>query len=176
MGNSTKNWNKLIVFEIAKTNNEMMSSVLSNILRGPGGNSSKQVHLIHMHASRHNSEYCHTGSTNTSSLWFVDTFDKSQTSIQHSHPCDFMNMKENILFLRNEWTTTGEVDKTDRTDLRKWGVFTYATKHKETMKHKRSRQKTFFVKCKKHRQIIIKEEGSNEEDRQEEADVKTFFC
>ena len=27
----------------------------------------------------------------------------------------FMNMKENFLFLRNEWTTTGEVDKTDRT-------------------------------------------------------------
>ena len=30
-----------------------------------------------------------------------------------------MNMNENILFLRNEWTTTGEVDKTDRTDLGK---------------------------------------------------------
>ena len=30
-----------------------------------------------------------------------------------------MNMKENILFLRNEWTTTGEVDKTDRTELGK---------------------------------------------------------
>ena len=29
-----------------------------------------------------------------------------------------MNMKENILFLRNEWTT-GEVDKTDRTELGK---------------------------------------------------------
>ena len=28
-------------------------------------------------------------------------------------------MKENVLFLRNEWTTTGEVDKTDRTDLGK---------------------------------------------------------
>ena len=28
-----------------------------------------------------------------------------------------MNMKENILFLRNEWTTAGEVDKTDRTEL-----------------------------------------------------------
>ena len=26
---------------------------------------------------------------------------------------------KNILFLRNEWTTTGEVDKTDRTDLEK---------------------------------------------------------
>jgi len=40
------------VFEIAKTNNEMMSSVLSNILGWPGGNSSKQVRLIHMHISR----------------------------------------------------------------------------------------------------------------------------
>ena len=30
-----------------------------------------------------------------------------------------MNMNENIIFLRNEWTTTGEVDKTDRTELGK---------------------------------------------------------
>ena len=30
-----------------------------------------------------------------------------------------MNMKENIIFLRNEWTSTGEVDKTDRTELGK---------------------------------------------------------
>ena len=30
-----------------------------------------------------------------------------------------MNMKENVLFLRNEWTATGEVDKTDRTELGK---------------------------------------------------------
>ena len=30
-----------------------------------------------------------------------------------------MNMKEIILFLKNEWTTTGEVDKTDRTELGK---------------------------------------------------------
>ena len=30
-----------------------------------------------------------------------------------------MNMKENILFLRNERTTTGEVDKTGRTELGK---------------------------------------------------------
>ena len=43
------------MFEIAKTNNEMMSSVLSNILGWPGGNSSKQVRLIHIHASRHDS-------------------------------------------------------------------------------------------------------------------------
>ena len=47
--------NKLIIFEIAMTNNEMMSSVLSNILGRPGGNSSKQVRLIHMHASKHDS-------------------------------------------------------------------------------------------------------------------------
>ena len=43
------------------------------------------------------------------------------------------------------------------------------------MKHKRFRQKIVFVKCKKNRQIIIKEEGSKEEDRQEEAYVKFFF-
>ena len=30
-----------------------------------------------------------------------------------------MNMKENILFVRNGRTTTGEVDKTDRTELGK---------------------------------------------------------
>ena len=30
-----------------------------------------------------------------------------------------MNMKENILFLGNKSTTTGEVDKTDRTELGK---------------------------------------------------------
>ena len=46
---------KLIVFEIAKTNNEMMSSVLSNILGQPWGNSSKQVRLIYMHTSKNNS-------------------------------------------------------------------------------------------------------------------------
>ena len=42
-----------MVFQIAKMNNEMMSSVLSNILGWPGGNSSRQVRLIPMHASRH---------------------------------------------------------------------------------------------------------------------------
>ena len=46
---------KLIAFEIAKTNNEMISSVLSNILGWPGGTSSKQVRSIPMHASRHDS-------------------------------------------------------------------------------------------------------------------------
>ena len=30
-----------------------------------------------------------------------------------------MNMKENIPFLKNEWTTTGEADKTDRIELGK---------------------------------------------------------
>ena len=53
-GTAHKNFgNKLIVIEIAKTNNEMISSVLSNILGWPGGNSTKQVRLIPMHASRH---------------------------------------------------------------------------------------------------------------------------
>ena len=51
-----------------------------------------------------------------------------------------------------------EAHKTDRTDLGKC-IFTYTTKQKETRKHKRFRQKTVFVKCKKNRQIIIKEEG-----------------
>ena len=39
--------------------------------------------------------------------------------MQHNYPCDFMNMKEDILFLKNERTTTDEVDKTDRTELGK---------------------------------------------------------
>ena len=39
--------------------------------------------------------------------------------MQHNYLSGFMNMKENILFLGNEWTTTDEVDKTDRTELRK---------------------------------------------------------
>ena len=43
------------LFEIAKTNNEMMSSAVSNILGWPWGNSSKQVRLIHIHTSRHDS-------------------------------------------------------------------------------------------------------------------------
>ena len=59
IGNSNKQTNiyikKLIVFEIAKANNEMMSNVLSNILEWPGGNTSKQVRLIPMHALRHDS-------------------------------------------------------------------------------------------------------------------------
>ena len=46
------------MFEIAnsmKFNEIVNSSVLSNILGWPGGNSPKQVRLIHMHAPRHNS-------------------------------------------------------------------------------------------------------------------------
>ena len=43
------------MFEIAKTNNEMMSNILSNILGWPGGNTSKQVRLIPTQALRHDS-------------------------------------------------------------------------------------------------------------------------
>ena len=107
----------MVLFEIANMNNEMMSSVLSKILGWPAEIRPK-TGTFDSHA-RFETRFCHTGSTNTSSLWFVDTFDQSQTSMQHNYPCDFMNMKENILFLRNEWTTTGDADKTDRTDLGK---------------------------------------------------------
>ena len=78
-------------------------------------------------------------------MWFVDTFDQSQTSIQHNYPCDFMNMKENILFLRNEWTTTGDVDKTDRTALGKY-IHLY--------------DENFLRQVQENRQIIVKEEAS----------------
>ena len=44
-----------MVFQIAKMNNEMMSSFLSKILGWPVENSPKQVRLIHTHASRHDS-------------------------------------------------------------------------------------------------------------------------
>ena len=47
--------NKLIVFEVARMNIEMMSSVLSNISGWPGINTSKQVCLVPIHASRHDS-------------------------------------------------------------------------------------------------------------------------
>ena len=83
-----------------------------------------------------------------------------------------MNMKENILFLRNEWKPTGDVDKTDRTDLGKC-IHLYDEKqgnkqktttkqnkkqtnkkqqkqtNKQTKTHKRFRQKIVFVRCKK---------------------------
>ena len=61
-----------------------------------------------------------------------------------------MNMKENILFLRNEWTTTGDVDKTDSTELGKCIHLCDETQE--------NRQ--------------IKEEGSKKDGRQKEADVK----
>ena len=124
-----KKLGSLIVFEIAKTNNErkwrceharfcvevfyalyinfhsfiheMMSSILSNILGWPGGNSSKQLHLIHMRASRHDSAVTLAQPTQAR-CGLSDTFDQSQTSIEHNYPCNFMNMKENILFLGNE--------------------------------------------------------------------------
>ena len=48
--------NKLIVFEVARMNIEMMSSVFEHFILGwPGGNSSKQARLIPMHVSRHDS-------------------------------------------------------------------------------------------------------------------------
>ena len=49
----------------------------------------------------------------------------------------------------------------------------YSPIRRNTRKHKRFRQKIVFVRCRK-KYIIIKEEGSKEEDRQE-ADVKNLF-
>ena len=40
--------------------------------------------------------------------------------------------------VRNQWTTAGEADKIEQSYR---NVLTYATKHKETGKHKRFRQK-----------------------------------
>ena len=82
-----------------------------------------------------------------------------------------MNMKDNILFLRNEWTTTGDVDKTDRTDVGKCiHLYDETQGNKET-------QALWTENClrqeQENRQIIIKEEGSKKDSRQEEADVKT---
>ena len=76
-----------------------------------------------------------------------------------------MNMKENIIFLRNELTTTGEVDTTDRTELGKCiHLYDVAQGNNET-------QALSTKNCLRQMQekyIIIKEEGSEEEDRQEE--------
>ena len=84
-----------------------------------------------------------------------------------------MNMKENVLFLKNEWTTTGEVDKTDRTDLGKCiHLYDETQGNKETQALS---TENFLRQVQENRQIIIKEEGSKEEDRQEEADVKNLF-
>ena len=47
-------------------------------------------------------------------------------------------------------------------------------KHAETRKHKRFRQKNCLRQV-QEKQIIIKEEGSKEGDRREEADVKSLF-
>ena len=71
-----------------------------------------------------------------------------------------MNMKENVIFLRNEWTTTGEVDKTDRTELGKCihlydekqgNKETSKKKKKGNFKHQRFRLKIVFVGCKKNK-------------------------
>ena len=76
-----------------------------------------------------------------------------------------MNMKENILFLRNERATTGEVDKTGRTELGKCiHLYDVTQGNKET-------QENCFRQM-QEKWTIIKAEGSKEEDRQEEADVK----
>ena len=76
-------------------------------------------------------------------------------------------MKENILFLRNDPTTTGEVDKTDRTELGKC-IHLYDVTQGNTSAFDR---KLFSSNARKI-DIIIKEEGNKEENRQEEADVK----
>ena len=81
-----------------------------------------------------------------------------------------MNMKENIPFLRNERTTTGEVDKTNRTDLGKCiNLYDKTQGNKETQAFS---TENCLRQVQENRQIIIKEEGSKEEDRQEQADVK----
>ena len=76
-----------------------------------------------------------------------------------------MNMKENILFLRNERTTTGEADKTGRTELEKCiHLYDVTQGNNETQEN--------CLRRMQEKQIIIKEEGIKEADRQEEADVK----
>ena len=81
-----------------------------------------------------------------------------------------MNMKENILFLRNEWTTICEVDKTDRTDLGKC-IHLYDETQGNYETQALSTTTKILRQVQENRQIIIKEEGSKE-GRQEEADVK----
>ena len=83
-----------------------------------------------------------------------------------------MNMKENILFLRNESTATGEVDKTDRTELVKCThLYDITQGNKETQA-----LSTKNCLCQmQEKYIIIKEEGRKEEDRQE-ADVNFCCC
>ena len=80
-----------------------------------------------------------------------------------------MNIKENILFLRNEWTATGEVDKTDGTDLGKCiHLYNESKGNKEIQVLS---TENCLRQVQENRHIIIKEEGNKEEDRQEEADV-----
>ena len=45
------------------------------------------IYDVHAHFE---TKFCHLDSTNTNWFWFVDTFDHSQTSLQHGYPCDFM--------------------------------------------------------------------------------------
>ena len=80
-----------------------------------------------------------------------------------------MNMKENILFLRDEWTT-GDVDKTDRTDLGKCiHLYDETQGNKETQVLS---TENWLRQVQENWQIIIKEEGSKKDGRQEDADVK----
>ena len=64
------------------------------------------------------------------------------------------------------------VDKTDRTELGKC-IHLYDETQGNTSAFDR---KLSWSSARKTRQVIIKEEGSKEEDRQEEADVKKSFC
>ena len=83
-----------------------------------------------------------------------------------------MNMKENIPFLRNERTTTGEVDKTGRTELGKC-IHLYDVTH-----GKNETQALSTENCLRQMQekliIIIKEEGSKEEEDKKKL-CTTFF-
>jgi len=58
-----------------------------------------------------------------------------------------MNMKENILFLRNEWTTTGEVDKTH------WKKKT--DKKKMMLKKEKEKKKNGYADLKRHQNAKI---------------------
>ena len=82
-----------------------------------------------------------------------------------------MNMKENILFLRNEWTTTCDVEKTDGTDLGKCiHLYNETQGNKETQVLS---TENWLRQVQENWQIIIKEEGSKKDGRQEDADVKS---
>ena len=84
-----------------------------------------------------------------------------------------MNMKENILFLRNGWTTTGEADKTDITDLGKCiHLYDETQGNNETQALS---TENCLRQVQENRRVIIKEGGSKKEDRQEEADVELYI-